>query len=73
MLMRIGQHGGCDKPPRRIDQARVGNDISSVVSADLERSGLFRPLDPKSFIQQPDQIRLQLERLDDQYLIAGEA
>ena len=31
-----------------------GAQISAVVSADLERSGLFRPLDPASFRQQPD-------------------
>jgi TolB protein len=30
-----------------------GHSITQVVSADLERSGLFRPLDPKSFIQDP--------------------
>jgi TolB protein len=54
------------------EQARVGNDISSVVSADLERSGLFRPLDPKSFIQQGDQIRLQ-PRFQDWKLINAQA
>jgi TolB protein len=32
----------------------VGAQISEVVSADLERSGLFRPLDPGSFRQQAD-------------------
>jgi TolB protein len=32
-------------------EARVGRDIARVVSADLERSGLFRPLDPRSFLQ----------------------
>ena len=31
-----------------------GAQISAVVSADLERSGLFRPLDPASFRQQPE-------------------
>jgi TolB protein len=31
-----------------------GAQISAVVSADLERSGLFRPLDPSSFRQQPE-------------------
>ncbi|MGB8364856.1 MAG: Tol-Pal system beta propeller repeat protein TolB [Rhizomicrobium sp.] len=30
----------------------AGQNIASVVRADLERSGLFRPLDPKSFIEQ---------------------
>ncbi len=33
------------------DEGRVGRDIARVVSADLERSGLFRPLDPRSFLQ----------------------
>ena len=28
-----------------------GRDIAGVVRADLERSGLFRPLDPASFIE----------------------
>jgi TolB protein len=30
----------------------VGADISGVVSADLERSGLFQPIDPKAFVDQ---------------------
>ena len=29
---------------------QVARDMTQVVSADLERSGLFRPLDPRSFI-----------------------
>lgn len=33
------------------EEAKVGRDIARVVSADLERSGLFRPLDPRSFLQ----------------------
>src|SRR5262249_3495652 len=33
------------------DDAGVGRDMAQVVSADLERSGLFRPIDPRSFIQ----------------------
>lgn len=32
---------------------QVGRDIAQVVSANLERSGLFRPLDPKALIQDP--------------------
>ena len=36
------------------DDGRVGRDIARVVSADLERSGLFRPLDPRSFLQTPE-------------------
>src|ERR1051326_5251480 len=33
------------------EEAQTGSQIAGVVSADLERSGLFRPLDPRSFIQ----------------------
>ena len=33
------------------NETQAGRDIAGVVSADLERSGLFRPLDPRSFIQ----------------------
>ncbi|MBL6927531.1 MAG: Tol-Pal system protein TolB [Rhodospirillales bacterium] len=32
-------------------EAQFGRDVSSVISADLERTGLFRPLDSKAFIQ----------------------
>jgi TolB protein len=34
-----------------------GRDIADVVSADLERSGLFRPIDRRAFIQSPEQLR----------------
>jgi TolB protein len=30
---------------------QLGSDIAQVVSADLERSGLFKPIDPRAFIQ----------------------
>jgi len=33
------------------EEGRVGRDIARVISANLERSGLFRPLDPRSFLQ----------------------
>jgi len=33
------------------DESQAGRDIAQVVSGDLERSGLFRPLDPRGFIQ----------------------
>jgi TolB protein len=33
------------------EEAQTGRDMAQVISADLERSGLFRPLDPHSFIQ----------------------
>ncbi len=38
------------------EEGRVGRDIARVVSADLERSGLFRPLDPRSFLQPAEQV-----------------
>jgi TolB protein len=40
------------------EDAQAGRDISSVVSADLERSGLFKPIDPKAFIQTADSLRV---------------
>jgi len=32
-------------------EKRIGADISRVISANLDRSGLFKPLDPRSFIE----------------------
>jgi TolB protein len=37
--------------PDFIGDAAVGRNISAVVKGDLERSGLFRPLDPASFVE----------------------
>ncbi len=37
--------------PDFIGDVAVGRNISSVVKGDLERSGLFRPLDPASFVE----------------------
>ena len=33
------------------EEGKVGGDLAQVISADLGSSGLFRPLDPRSFIQ----------------------
>jgi TolB protein len=33
------------------NESQAGQELAGVISADLERSGLFRPLDPRSFIQ----------------------
>lgn len=33
------------------DAAKIGSDVAGVVSADLERSGLFTPIDPAAYIQ----------------------
>jgi TolB protein len=39
------------------DDTRVGRDISGVISGNLERSGLFRPIDHGAFIQDPATLR----------------
>jgi TolB protein len=38
--------------------ASAGQNIARVVRADLERSGLFRPLDPKSFVEKISNINI---------------
>jgi TolB protein len=35
------------------DMRRVGTDMAGVISTNLERSGLFRPIDKRAFIQDP--------------------
>ena len=37
----------------------VGGQVSQVVTADLQRSGLFRPLDPNTFVQKRLDVNLQ--------------
>lgn len=54
-------------------EAQVGSDISKVVAADLERSGLFRPLDPKGFLQTPDQLRSGEPRYQDWRAVGAQA
>ncbi len=46
--------------------------MAGVISADLERSGLFRPIDPKSFIQKPETIGA-MPRFGDWRLINAQA
>lgn len=50
----------------------VGSEMVGVISGNLSRSGLFRPLDPKSFIQKPDAIGA-LPRFGDWRLINAQA
>ncbi len=38
-------------------ETQIGRDITQVISANLDRSGLFRPLDPRAFIQTPEAMR----------------
>lgn len=58
-------------------EAQIGADISKVITADLERSGLFRPLDPRGFLQTPEQLRTgdpryqEWKSLGAQALVAG--
>ena len=37
--------------------SQYGADIARVITADLERSGLFKPIDPKAFIQKAQSIK----------------
>ncbi len=39
------------------EEAKVGADIAGVIAANLERSGLFRPIDKGAFIQDPNTLR----------------
>ncbi|MCH8002371.1 MAG: Tol-Pal system protein TolB, partial [Proteobacteria bacterium] len=39
------------------DETKVGADIAGVIAANLERSGLFRPIDKGAFIQDPSTLR----------------
>jgi TolB protein len=50
----------------------VGADISRVVTADLQRSGLFRPLDPNSFIERNLDVNV-LPRFSDWKTISAQA
>jgi len=57
-------------------ESQIGHDISQVVSADLERSGLFKPIDPKAFIQTPESLQLAArfadwKAIDAQALVQG--
>jgi TolB protein len=49
-----------------------GADIARVVAADLERSGLFKPIDSRAFIQTPESLRAQ-PRFGDWRVINAEA
>ncbi len=41
------------------DAALIGRDMTKVISADLGRSGLFRPVDPRAFIQSPAALQVR--------------
>jgi TolB protein len=53
-------------------EIQVGRDVARVVSGDLERSGLFAPIDPRAFIQTPETLRVQ-PRFGDWRIINAQA
>jgi TolB protein len=53
-------------------ESQIGRDISRVVSADLERSGLFKPIDHKAFIQTVESLQ-NLPRFPDWRAINAQA
>jgi TolB protein len=52
---------------------QLGQQVTGVISGNLERSGLFRPLDPKAFIQTPAALRSQPPRFPDWRAINAQA
>jgi len=54
------------------NDAQYGSNIVNVVSADLERSGLFKPIDKKAFIQTSDSLRT-MPRFGDWRVINAQA
>lgn len=54
------------------EETTFGRNIAQVVSADLERSGLFRPIDPRAFIQGADAMNA-LPRFGDWRVIDAQA
>ncbi|MDX2104599.1 MAG: Tol-Pal system beta propeller repeat protein TolB [Alphaproteobacteria bacterium] len=61
-----------DFVPQGNDGQRYGRDIAQVVAADLERSGLFRPIERGAWIQQPDAVGV-LPRYSDWRAINAQA
>jgi len=54
------------------DEKRFGRDISRLIAADLERSGLFKAIDQKAFIQSADAMQT-LPRFGDWRVINAQA
>lgn len=60
------------------DADRLGRDVARVIGADLERSGLFRLIDSKAFIQGRESLRLRPQfpawrQINAQALVVGTA
>lgn len=54
-------------------EAQIGGDMSRVISADLERSGLFKPVNPAAFLQTPQQLQTGEPRYADWRAIGSQA
>lgn len=59
-------------------EIEVGRNIADVIAADLERSGLFRPIDRRAFIQKVTALQVQprfgdWRQINAQALVAGSA
>ena len=54
------------------DLKQMGKDVGDVIAKDLERSGLFRPLDPKAFLQDLSSLDVQ-PRFTDWRTLAAQA
>jgi TolB protein len=59
-------------------EIKAGRNIANLISADLERSGLFRPIDRRAFVQQVSSLKVQprfgdWRQINAQALVAGNA
>ena len=59
-------------------ETEIGRDMANLISADLERSGLFKPIDRLAFIQKVSALRVQprfgdWRQINAQALVAGSA
>jgi len=59
-------------PGNSDDMKQMGRDVADVISKDLERSGLFRPLDQKAFLQEMSSLDVQ-PRFADWRTLAAQA
>jgi TolB protein len=53
-------------------EADTGRKVADIISRDLQSSGLFKPIDPKAFIQKPEALRLN-PRFGDWRVISAQA